>query len=293
MTAADRKLVKCRGIEEADRLGVVDCLARGFPYRLRDYWTAAFEKMSRRPAVDGYPKYGVLLETEGQVVGVLLQIHFRRGEGERAAVYCNLSSWCLDPEFRGYAAMLNSAATARKDVTYLNVSPARHTRRGIEALGFRRYCEGEFICLPALSRARQSASTVIAFTPDLPQAELLSPYERDILAAHQALGCRSLVVVSHGEAHPFVFLKRRITRDRLPCEQVIYCRDVADFVACAAPLGRYLLMRGSLICVVDANGTLSGLPGWYVPDAGPKYFKGPAAPSLGDLSFTELPLLGP
>ena len=38
---------------------------------------------------------------------------------------------------------------------------------------------------------------------------------------------------------------------------------------------------------------LRGVVGLYLPDNGPKYFKGPARPTPGDLSFTELPVLGP
>jgi hypothetical protein len=293
MTAAGRNQVKCRQIADDDREGVADCLARGFPSRPRDYWVTALERMARHPKVGDYPRYGHLVESDGHIVGVLLQIYFRRGEGDRSAVYCNLSSWCLDPEFRGYAAMLNSVATARKDVTYLNVSPAPHTRPGIEALGFRRYCDGQFACLPALSRAPKAGAKVLGFAPDRPEAALLSSYERDILSGHAALGCRSLIVVAGGEAHPFVFVKRKVFRRLIPCNQLIYCRHISDFIECAGPLGRYFLVRGGLICLVDANGPLPGLVGRYLADTGPKYFKGPAAPTLGDLSFTELTILGP
>ena len=293
MTAPVRNRVKCRQIEEADLGRVAERLARGFPARSPAYWTGALERMRRRPALPDYPRYGVLLESEGRVVGVLLQIFFRRGEGDRAALYCNLSSWCMDPQFRSYAFTLNSAATTRKDVTYLNVSPAPHTRPGIEALGFRRYCDGQFVCLPWLAFSKRGAARVLSFAPDRPEAALLSAYDRDILDKHAALGCRSLIVMAEGGAHPFVFVKRKVMRGSIPCEQLIYCRDLGDFVAYAGALGRYLLARGGVVCITDANKPLPGLIGRYLPDIGPKYFKGPAQPRLGDLTFTELTVLGP
>ena len=293
MTAGRRKQIKCRQIEDRDRDGVAELLGRGFAARPRDYWVVALERMARRPTIADYPRYGHLLEADGRIVGVLLQLYCRRGEGDRAAVYCNLSSWCIDPEFRSFAVMLNSAATSRKEVTYLNVSPAPHTRAGIEALGFRRYCEGQFVCLPALSPTRRPGLEVVAFAPDRPEASLLSSYERDILEAHTALGCRSLIAVADCEAYPFVFATRKVIHRLIPCEQLVYCRDVANFVACAGALGRHLLARGGVFCIVDANGPLPGLVGRYLANNGPKYFKGPAAPSLGDLSFTELTILGP
>jgi hypothetical protein len=293
MTVGRPNQVKCRQIEDRDRDGVAELLARGFAARPRAYWAIALERMARRPTIADYPRYGHLLESNGRIVGVLLQLYFRRGEGDRAAVYCNLSSWCMDPEFRSFAVMLNSAATSRKEVTYLNVSPAPHTRPGIEALGFRRYCEGQLVCLPALSGTRRPGVRIVAFAPGRPEVSLLSSYERDILAGHAALGCRSLIAATDGEAHPFVFVKRKVIRRLIPCEQLVYCRDVADFIACAGALGRYLLARGGVFCIVDANGPLPGLVGRYLAGNGPKYFKGPAAPSLGDLSFTELTILGP
>jgi len=284
--------VKCRQIEEADLEGVADCLMRGFSSQPRRYWTAAFELMARRPTMGSYPRYGVLLESDGRIVGVLLQIFFRRREGEGSVVYCNLSGWCLDPQFRGYAVMLNSAAMARKEATYLNISPARHTRPSIEALGFRRYCDGQFMCFPALSHSRLAGVRIVPFAPTIPEADLLSSYDREVLGEHAALGCRSLIAVEGGKAHPFVFVKLRVLRRLIPCEQLIYCRDIADFVTCAGPVGRYLLARGSLICLIDANGPVIGLPGRYFPDVRPKYFKGPSPPSLSDLSFTELAVFG-
>ena len=63
--------------------------------------------------------------------------------------------------FRAGASTWTSASTRRcctqspcsaKNVTYINVSPAAHTRRGIEALRFKRFCDGTMLFLPALSR---------------------------------------------------------------------------------------------------------------------------------------------
>src|SRR5579872_4248972 len=107
MTAAVRIKVRSRQIEDVDLGAVAGRLARGFPSRPLDYWVAALERMKRRPQLENYPRYGVLLECEGQIVGVLLQIFFRRGEGDRSAVFCNLSSWCIDPQFGGFAVALN------------------------------------------------------------------------------------------------------------------------------------------------------------------------------------------
>ena len=56
-------------------------------------------------------------------------------DGE-AALFCNLSSWYVDPAFRNYAALFASMSQKRKDVTYFNVTPATATWPVIEAQGF-------------------------------------------------------------------------------------------------------------------------------------------------------------
>ncbi len=73
---------------------------------------------------------------------------------------------------------------------------------------------------------------------------------------------------------------------------MIYCRDVADFVRFAGPLGRALARRDWPFIILDANGRIPGLFGFFSPGAMPKYFKGPQRPRLGDLAYTERAVLG-
>jgi hypothetical protein len=75
--------------------------------------------------------------------------------------------------------------------------------------------------------------------------------------------------------------------------QLIYARDVADYVACAGAIGRFLLRRGKLSVLLNANGPLEGVRGLYTEKRGRKYFKGPHRPKLADLSDTELVVYGP
>src|SRR5262249_49851818 len=65
----------------------------------------------------------------------------------------NVSSWYVEPAFRGYAPLLVSQALKLKQVTYLNISAARHTWPILEAQGYRRYSNGVFVAMPALRRS--------------------------------------------------------------------------------------------------------------------------------------------
>ncbi len=94
---------------------------------------------------------------------------------------------------------------------------------------------------------------------------------------------------------PFILLPLRIRRGliALPAMQLIYCRDVTDYVRCAGTIGRRLLRHGKIAVVLDSNGQVPGLPGIFSKARGRKYFKGPHRPRLADLTDTELVLYGP
>ena len=129
---------------------VARLLSRGFPNRSRRFWLRALTRLEEYQPPEGLPKYGYLLETNGEAVGAILLIFSTMGDGEQASTRCNLSSWYVDPAFRTYATLLVSHALCHRDVTYLNVSAAPHTWPIIEAQGFARYCDGIFIAAPIL-----------------------------------------------------------------------------------------------------------------------------------------------
>ena len=78
----------------------------------------------------------------------------------------------------------------------------------------------------------------------------------------------------------------------IPFAFLIYCRDLESFVRFARPLGTYLARHGIPLVVLDANGPIPGLFGRYEENVGPKYFKGPEQPALGNLSYSERAMFG-
>jgi hypothetical protein len=282
--------VRSRQITDPDIEGVVDLLARGFRLRPRGYWQRALEKLSSRQAPPDMPKFGYLLESGGDLVGVILLIYSSIPGSPAAKMRCNVSSWYVEPAFRGHASLLISQAIKNKNVTYVNVSPAMHTRPIVEAQGFSRYSEGQFVAAPALSmNGRGGAAKMIevATPPGVP----IERAELDLLLAHKAYGCLSLWAVAAGQAHPFVFMPR-LAKGCIPCAQLIYCRQIRDFVRLAGPIGRYLTARGRPLVIIDSNGPIPGLVGRYIEGKAPKYFKGPDRPHFGDLAYTEAVLFG-
>lgn len=282
----------CRPITEGDWGPAIECLRRGFPERSRRYWEQALARMARRPVVEDFPRYGYVLVSGERIVGVMLTLYFRHPGVDGDAIRCNLSSWAVDEDFRSYAGKLVMTALRRREITFLSITPAPVTLKVTEALRFQRFADGQHAFIPLLSSIG-TPSRIIEARAGLSELAMLSESERYILLEHAALGCHALICIRDGAAFPFVFKTRRVLRGLVPSSQVIYCRSHAELSRCARALGRYLLRKGQVFCLVDAMGPVPGLVGRYFAEVGPKYFKGPNPPSPGDLTFTEFVVFSP
>jgi hypothetical protein len=254
-----------------------------------DFWVRGFQRLSEHPTPPEYPKYGYLLESQGTAVGVVLLIFSSIVVAGKATIRCSTSSWYVEPAFRPYAAMLRSLAMRHKDVTYFNITADRPTWPILEAQGFARYCDGEFVAVPALCTQSERCRVEMA-THDISASLDLQSSEIELLLAHAEYGCLSVICSSGSSRHPFVFLPVWEPL-RVPKAHLAYCRDLEEFVRFAGPLGRFLAQRGFLLVSVDSNGPVKGLIGRYY-DGLPKYFKGPDRPRIGDLAYSERVIFG-
>ncbi|RVU16870.1 hypothetical protein [Methylobacterium oryzihabitans] len=279
--------VRRRQITDGDLDAVAELLSRGFPTRTAAWWRRGLARMAARAVPEGYPRFGTLLESGGRPVGVLLMIVSRVGDGLR----CNLSSWYVEPAFAAQSPLLLNHALRDRAVTYVNVSPAPHTRPIIEAQGFRPFSRGLLLSLPWLRVGRERVrlhrigGTVPERFADLPEAGLL--------AAHAGHGCHAVVVEAADGPHPFVFAARRVLNRLVPTTHLIHCRAVQDFVRFAGPLGRHLLLRGCPAVLVDLDGPAPDLPGRPISLHQTRYSRGPNPPRPGDLAYTEGVIFGP
>ncbi len=286
-------MIRCREIRTTDLEAVADLLAQGFTGRTRNYWMDGLKRQAQRAVPEGYPRFGYLLDHDEVPVGIVLSIYTVRDCGGSSAICCNLSSHYVKPAFRNYAPLLAKVAHRHKNVTYLNISPARWTWQALEAQGFRVYCGGLFFSFPVLSR-RGKNMTIEVVKQDARAVDGLSAAHVALLARHAEYGCLSLACrAADGRTFPFVLQAMRVYEIQLPVMQMIYCADLADYQACAGAIGRYLLRRGRVSVALDANGRLGDLAGIYREPIGRKYFRGPSSPRLADLSDTELVIFGP
>jgi hypothetical protein len=284
---------RVREILESDLDAIGDLLTRGFVHSRREYWRRGLQRQARRFLPSGAPRYGYLIESLGVPVGCLLLVYSTKVIDDETAIFCNLSSWYVDPAFRNYAALFAAMAQKRKDVTYFNVTPATSTWPILEAQGYKAYCRGLFLSMPALSLSGRGM-TIETVTPYTHSVAGLPDDDLELLKRHAEYGGLSLVCHIAASTLPFVFFPLRKRRGVIPVPaiQLGYCRGIDDYVRCAGPIGRYLLRRGKPVVIVDANGPIAALPGIYTEARGRKYFKGPHQPRLGDLADTELAIFG-
>jgi len=287
-----RSNFRCREIDRADIEATTRVLEQGFPNHEAGYWARALARLTENRGVPGMPKYGYLLEADNRQIGVLLVICSRMPVGAQTRCRVNIASWYVESQYRSYAPMLTSRAHAHRDVTYLQLTPAPHVLPIIAAQGYRPYAEGTFAAAALLCPPVRGAR-VRAVSDDLQDAHDMSRAECDLLLDHQRYGCISVVCTLGERRHPFVFARRwRPTGlGRWPYARLIYCRGLDEFARFAGPLGRFLALRGMFLVGFDANAPLQGVPGRFLP-GGPKFFKGPDMPRLGDISYTELSMFG-
>lgn len=275
---------RCREIVATDLDRVIDLLTTGFTERRRDYWEKAIRRLSVHPTPDGFPRYGYVLECNDNLVGVLLVLC----TAGTSNVRCNESSFYIAPDYRCYAPIMLRRVLRRRDATYTNITPARHTFAALDANRYHRFADGMFIAVPSLSKPVPAAT--VKPVGDWFHDNRLSDYENNLLVDHAGYGCISLVCEYGGKIYPFVFARRIVYR--LPFGHLIYCREHSDLILLAGSLGRFLLRHGILAMILDTNGPIEGLAGKYLMMQ-PKYWRGDGEPPrLGDLAYTEVVMFG-
>lgn len=275
--------LRCREITPADLDGVIDLLMKGFGTS-RSHWERVISLLTNHNTPENFPKYGFMLENGDTPVGVLLLIFTTRLINGNSQVWCNESSYYVDPAFRVYATILVRRAHRHKEVIYLNLTPTFHSWKVLDAQGYKRLTKGVYAALPALCRTQRNVQlhVVTATYRD----ERLDPPENDLLATHAGYGCLSVICEYQGTLHPFVFAPCR--RHGLPMAHLVYRREQSDFTMFAGTLGRFLLRHGYPVVLLDSDHRMA-IPGKQIGSM-PKYWLGPERPRTGDLAYTEIPM---
>jgi hypothetical protein len=120
----------------------------------------------------------------------------------------------------------------------------------------------------------------------------MSAADECLLREHAMAGCVTLWLETADGGYPFIFRKRVLRLGRLPCAMLLYCRSLEDLERFAGSIGRALLRQGLPLMFAGTDRSLRGIPGRHFPEKMPIYYKGPAKPRSGDLSYTEASVFG-
>ncbi len=269
-----------------------------FPDRSRAYWEQGLTRLATRSLPSGVPRFGYVLDRDGELVGVVLTIYSVVSDGTATHLRCNLSSWYVAPQLRIYGTVLDGQAMRDRSVTYLNVSPAPGTIAIHVARGFRRTTQGQMLVVPALSGAGRGVR-VRTLGPG-EDADMPDPV-RTIVRDHAGFGCLCLRC-DDGPASHVVILQRltlKLSRrptwlPRLPALQMIYGPPVIELPRWLGAIGRHLLLRGERpFLLLDVDARLPGVVGRHLDGWRPRFSRGPNPVRVGDLSYTEITVFGP
>ncbi len=244
-------------------------------------YSRLFGALSEHPTPRGQPKYGLLLEAYGKVVGGIILISTKIRDKHTSYIRCHLTSLYVEPEFRGYGAFLMIRAKCNPEVTYINLTALTKAQPIIEAQGFMKYCYGQFYSLSFINALMPSKESVRVVPGGQVPDRFFEQHEYDLLSDHLRYGCICFWCVTNERAHPFVFRRGRRVKALL-----VYCHDIADIERFAKQIGIVLARNGRLLMEVDANGPMKGLIGRYVEGFQPRWYKG-LRPRLGDLAYTR------
>lgn len=181
------------------------------------------------------PDRGFVLVDNNDIVGFLGTIYARREINGKAGLTCNLSSWYVQPRYRGWGAALLHAALRDANVTYVSLTPNPLSQQVFQMLGFQEL-SGPILLLPPLLHAEtlQHARPRISFDPNDVRASL-DDRRRSIFDDHAPYDCLQLVVWD-GPEQAYIVAKRRVMpvpklaswlgkRMTMPCSEILYCSN--------------------------------------------------------------------
>lgn len=274
-----------RPITDSDLPAIVTLLCEGFVRRAPAYWHSAFDILRNRPQLDGVPQYGLALELDGRIEGVLLTI----GSEQDGQIYCNLSSWYVRPDHRRHSIFMLKRALRSPEVVYTDISPAQTITEMIGKLGFRTYTGGAFF-LDARAALRRGNARVGPLT-----AEALAAMPAELstrVRQHLDYGCYGLLLDDgNGAAEPLLF-RTKWLKKAIPAARFVY-GDPGRVVSAAGPVMRALLWRGFAAAIIDRPADEHMDQATVMPHRDLRYVLGDTHPTAGDLLDTELALFGP
>ena len=187
------------------------------------------------------PNNGYMLRTDGgEIVGALGCIHGLRPVAGKTLSVCNLTSWTVLPEYRGYSMRLLSAALKQNIDVFTNFTPLPST-----VAIFKRFKFEAVDCTARVGINLPGFASGVVTDPAL-LLQLLSPDALQHYRAHEsAPGVYSIGIKVDGTVRLVVVTRSKLKG--LSCATVVYCEDRQVLRDRLTALSAFLLFKLGMV----------------------------------------------
>jgi hypothetical protein len=212
-------MAELRAVRESD-IGIV-CAFLG-EHMHRGMTDDEYRPLFSYPWMADKPGMGYLLEERGQLVGFLGAIYSCRSIRGRVERFCNLTNWCVLPEFRNESLKLLFAVLGQRGQVIVNLSPSDEVQKMLTAMRYRLLDTFKLFSFP-LSHFWTITGRGRMLWEGAQMQVILDEHQQEIVRHHAGTGCRFLVI-TEGRSNCFVVSKRR-KKQRVPFTEILHVSD--------------------------------------------------------------------
>jgi hypothetical protein len=194
------------------------------------------------------PNHGFMLRDGQRVVGTQLAFYSERLIAGRAERFCNLSSWCVLPEFRFHSLRVHKAVLAQDGYHVTSFTP-RENVVPIHARFKFRSLDTSAVLIPNLPWPSRPGRTRISADPDVIESTLAGT-ELELYRDHaQALAARHIVLIRDQDSCYVMYraMCREMRHKDVPVAAILHVSNPELFHSAMIPLTRHLLIRHRLL----------------------------------------------
>lgn len=219
-------------------------------------WRRLFTYAWRDPA----SAPGFVLMDGPRVVGFIGTIYSQRCINNRMENFCNVTSWIVEPEYRGESIRMVLPLVRMPETTITNFSPSTTVTKIFEQLGFQYLDTHAFIFYPSHRVYRILRRTGVRFITDEAEVrEHLTAQQRVLFDHHSAYACTHLLLLDETTGATCYCISTKILRNHLHFNHVQHVSNPGMFIDHAEAIGLRLCMHtGTPLMKVDCR--LLGVP---------------------------------
>jgi len=232
---------------------------------------------------------GFLLEAQGKIVGFMGCIWADRKVKGSNLRYCNLSNWCVLPEYRRWSLDLFFAIVKAEHVTYTDLSAIPEIVRLLTALKFKLVSKNKLFTAPFLHVASLIHRATVKTNSQIVSSDLdeeQGTYWQD----HQNLGCQFTLIVDGDDRCYLISIKRK--RKGFHFSEILFCSNPKLLLKHLERVKLSIFRRDLTLALAIDEHMLGAPVRGFVAYNRPKFFRSPdVEASQIDHLYSETALL--